>query len=89
LRDYRINGRKSLPDALARWRLHLQPFFGNLRSVEVSSDLVARYSHLAPQHQLEAVQRLCNTGVAQNGSTDTRTSTNDLEQAELITASRQ
>jgi integrase len=43
LRDYRINGRKSLPDAKARWRLHLQPFFGNLRAVEVSSDLVARY----------------------------------------------
>lgn len=43
LRDYRINGRKSLPDAEARWRLHLQPFFGNLRAVEVSSDLVARY----------------------------------------------
>jgi integrase len=43
LRDYRINGRKSLPDAKARWRLHLEPFFGNLRAVEVSSDLVARY----------------------------------------------
>jgi integrase len=43
LRDYRINGRKSLSDAETRWRLHLQPFFGNLRAVEVSSDLVARY----------------------------------------------
>lgn len=43
LRDYRINGRKSLCDAEARWRLHLQPFFGNLRAVQVSSDLVARY----------------------------------------------
>ncbi len=43
LRDYRINGRKSLPDAKARWRLHLQPFYGNLRAVEVSSDLVERY----------------------------------------------
>jgi integrase len=43
LRDYRINGRKSLQDAKARWRLHLQPFFGNLRAVEISSDLVARY----------------------------------------------
>lgn len=43
LRDYRINGRKSLPDAEARWRLHLEPFFGNLRAVEVSSDLVAGY----------------------------------------------
>jgi integrase len=43
LRDYRINGRKSLPDAEARWRLHLKPFFGNFRAVEISSDLVARY----------------------------------------------
>ena len=43
LRDYRINGRKSLPDAKARWRLHIQPFFGNVRASEVSSDLVARY----------------------------------------------
>jgi integrase len=43
LRDYRINGRKSLQDAKARWRLHIQPFFGNLRAVDVSSDLVARY----------------------------------------------
>ena len=43
LRDYRINGRKSLPDAEARWELHLKPFLGHLRAVEVSSDLVARY----------------------------------------------
>ena len=34
------------------------------------------YAHLAPQHQLEAVQRLCDTGVA---PTDTRTSTSGSE----------
>jgi integrase len=33
-----------------------------------------RYAHLAPQHQLEAVQRLCDTGLALEGSTDTKTS---------------
>jgi integrase len=38
-----------------------------------------RYAHLAPQHQLEAVQRLCDTGVALEGSTDTRTSTRGSE----------
>ena len=38
-----------------------------------------RYAHLTPQHQLEAVQRLCDTGVALEGSTDTRTSTNGSE----------
>lgn len=34
-----------------------------------------RYAHLAPQHQLAAVQRLCDTGRAQKSSTDTKTST--------------
>jgi integrase len=48
-----------------------------------------RYAHLAPQHQLEAVQRLCDTGVAQNGATDTKTSTSDFEHANPIAASRQ
>jgi integrase len=43
LRDYRINGRKSIEDAKARWNLHLQPFFGTYRAVDVSSDLIARY----------------------------------------------
>ena len=43
LRDYRINGKKSLDDVEARWRLHLKPFFGFLRAVEVTSDLLARY----------------------------------------------
>jgi integrase len=43
LRDYRINARRSLPDAEARWRLHLRPVFGNLRAVEPSSDLLTRY----------------------------------------------
>lgn len=43
LRDYRINGKRSLDDLEARWKLHLKPFFGDLRAVDVSSDLVARY----------------------------------------------
>src|ERR1017187_2168629 len=42
LRDYRINERKSTDDAEARWKLHLQPFFGHLKASEVTSDLVAR-----------------------------------------------
>ena len=48
-----------------------------------------RYAHLAPQHQLAAVQSLCDTDAAQNGATDTQTSTSDLEQAKPITPSRQ
>ena len=38
-----------------------------------------RYAHLAPQHQLEAVQRLCDTGLALGGATDTRTDTGTSE----------
>jgi integrase len=43
LRDYRINGKRSLDDLEARWKLHLKPFFGDLKAIDVSSDLVARY----------------------------------------------
>ena len=35
----------------------------------------ANYAHLAPAHQLEAVQRLCNTGSVRSGATDARTDT--------------
>jgi len=45
-RDYRINGRKTLDDLLARWQLHLDPFFGTRRVFEVTSDLIARYVDL-------------------------------------------
>lgn len=48
-----------------------------------------RYAHLAPQHQLEAVQRLCDTGNAVKGSTDTETGTSHLEKIEPITARQQ
>jgi integrase len=43
LRDYRINGRKSIDDIDARWRLHIGPFFEQLRAVQVTSELVAKY----------------------------------------------
>lgn len=42
-RDYRINGRKTTDDVQTRWRLHLEPFFGSRRVLEVTSDLVAKY----------------------------------------------
>jgi integrase len=37
-----------------------------------------RYAHLAPQHQLEAVQRLCDTGEAVVDTSGTRTSTGEV-----------
>ncbi len=42
-RDYRVNGRKTLDDVQTRWKLHLEPFFGSRRVLEVTSDLIARY----------------------------------------------
>ena len=43
LRDYRINKRKSQDDLQARWDLHLQPFFGHLRAIDISSILIDAY----------------------------------------------
>ncbi len=43
LREYRINGRKSIDDVDARWKLHLKPFFGVMRAIDVTSELIARY----------------------------------------------
>jgi integrase len=40
--------------------------------------VTTRYAHLAPAHQLEAAQRLCNTGSVRSGATDTRTDTMPL-----------
>lgn len=43
VREYRINGRKSIDDAEARWKLHLKPVFGHMRAVQVSSDQLNKY----------------------------------------------
>jgi integrase len=53
IREYRINKRKSIDDLEARWKLHLQPFFGFLRAVEVTSQLVARYIDSRQQEKAE------------------------------------
>lgn len=37
--------------------------------------MTVRYAHLAPQHRLAAVQRLCNTGAIQSGPSDTKSDT--------------
>jgi integrase len=37
--------------------------------------MTVRYAHLAPKHQLAAVQRLCDTSAAQAAPSDTRTDT--------------
>jgi hypothetical protein len=43
--------------------------------------MTVRYAHLAPKHQLAAVERLCDTGAAQNEPTDTKTDTSSSEQS--------
>jgi len=43
LREYRINERKSLDDATARWNLHLKPVFAHMKAIEVSSSSISEY----------------------------------------------
>jgi site-specific recombinase XerD len=40
--------------------------------------MTVRYAHLAPQHQLAAVQRLCDTEAVQTAASDTRTDTEPM-----------
>src|SRR5262245_47654595 len=42
-RDYRVNGRKSTGDVEARWKLHLEPFLGHLRAVQISTNTLNQY----------------------------------------------
>ena len=71
LRDYRINGKKSIDDAEARWKLHLEPWFGGMRAVNVTSEQIARYidqrrtEDAAPatiNKELAALKRMFNLG---------------------------
>lgn len=72
LRDYRINGRKSLEDVETRWKAHLKPFFAVLRAIEVSSSLIARYidsrqlegaSNATINRELAALKRMFRLGM--------------------------
>ncbi|HEY6351564.1 MAG TPA: site-specific integrase [Candidatus Angelobacter sp.] len=72
LRDYRINGKKSLDDVQTRWNLHLKPFFGFLRAVDVTSDLLARYvdarqgegaKNATINRELAAIKRMFHLGM--------------------------
>lgn len=72
LRDYEIAERKSIDDANARWRLHLKPFFGHLRAISVSSDLIGRYiverqqqgaKNATINRELACLKRMFNLGM--------------------------
>ena len=58
-REYRINGRKSLDDAQARWKLHLKPMFGPVRALEVGTTILGRYVDL---RQIEGARMQPSTG---------------------------
>jgi integrase len=72
LRDYRINGRKSIEDAQTRWDAHLKPFFGVVRAVDVTSSLIARYvdsrqqegaANATVNRELAALKRMFRIGM--------------------------
>lgn len=71
LRDYRINGKSSIDDVEARWRLHLEPVFGSLRATQVTSSLIDSYVDLrldeeaqnaTINRELTALKRMFNLG---------------------------
>lgn len=48
-----IKGQKSQKWANRRWELHLKPFFGDYRAVQVSTDLINRYVHDRQEEKAE------------------------------------
>jgi site-specific recombinase XerD len=44
--------------------------------------MTVRYAHLAPNHQLAAVEKLCDTVAVQDSATDTKTDTKRFEESE-------
>lgn len=42
-RDYRVNGMRSLDDLQTRWKLHLEPFFGAARAVDITYETITKY----------------------------------------------
>ncbi|MGA3211614.1 MAG: site-specific integrase [Terriglobales bacterium] len=71
LRDYRVNAKRSLYAADIRWKRHLQPFFGHLRAVDISTDLLCRYVDERQKHgaanatinrELAALKRMFHLG---------------------------
>lgn len=72
LRDYSINGRKSLADVKTRWTKHLSKEFGQHRASNVSNDELTRYiaqrqnegaSNATINRELAALKRMFSLGV--------------------------
>lgn len=72
LRDYKINGKKSLSDVETRWQLHLQPFLGHVRANNITTPLLSQYvdkrqqenaSNATINRELACLKRMMNLGV--------------------------
>ena len=61
LTDYRNNGKK-VRFAEHNWRLHLEPFFGNMRAVNVGTDQLADY--ISQRKVEKAANATCNRELA-------------------------
>jgi integrase len=70
-RDQKIRERKAAADANTRWKLHLKPFFGHLRAVQVGTDLLSRYiverqekgaANATINRELACLKRMFNLG---------------------------
>jgi integrase len=70
-RDQQISERKSASDAVARWQLHLKPFFGHLRAIQVGTDQLSRYvidrqqdgaANATINRELACLKRMFNLG---------------------------
>jgi site-specific recombinase XerD len=71
-RDQTIRDRKAAADAKSRWELHLKPFFGHLRAVQVGTDQISRYiekrqdqgaANATINRELACLKRMFNLGV--------------------------
>lgn len=72
IRDYKINGKKSLDDVEARWELHLKGFFAHYRANDITTSLVSRYiekrqnegaANGTINRELAALKRMFNLGL--------------------------
>ena len=66
LRDYRVNEKKSLTDAVGRWK-HLRPFFGHMRAMNVSTQLINSYVDARLQEGAQNDNNQSRTGGAEKG----------------------
>jgi integrase len=70
-RDQKICERKAAADAKTRWDLHLKPFFGHLRAIQVGTERLSRYiverqdagaANATINRELACLKRMLNLG---------------------------